>query len=610
MQQQKRLQSRDTGNVSLWILLQLLLSFVLTGALTLCLWTVLRPQNLPTALVILLTLLASSLLGLLLTTNIHYALYLLDLALSRLAPPSTRLPAEARDTIWLWPFGTFFWSIRAISQHMDSARLREQSEQASREQLLRRASEEAAEQERNRIARELHDSIKQQLFSIRMSAAAASAQTDNAQGQEAITDIQKSAEEAQVEMQALLQQLRSAALENTSLSEAIRVQAQALGYRTGAQIFVEIGDLPSADFCPPSMQEGVFRIAQEAFANIARHARAHTVWFTLLQQQNTLQMIIRDDGQGFDVQHQHRGMGVANIQERALAFNGYTNIESSPGQGTTVHVTIPLLLSQETKLEQAQRNHTARQLILRAQNLLQLRATLSTLAILVMVVSLVYDGVSAVNSVRSFSLLILVASTAVMVYCLVATHFAVARLSIHFDLTTHELTSLRLQQHRALASFWNVLIFIFWYILLFYPNWHERGVHRLGTLNSNLLALSVVLPACVFIISLLQRPPLIRIQNQYYSQLSTLELSWEVQQRERRIRLALFVCLLCCLAGPILVLINQLIFFPPLTSADVWNYFIILVLVVTCIRLVEEIFTLRRWKKYALSSANTGREVF
>ena len=598
MKQQEINTINATYNIALQVALQTMFCSIVTAGIAVGLWIGLRSLGLAPVLVIALLALCCALVGLLLTSNIYYGLFILTLSLVRLAQGHILERQEIRNLAW--PFAPLFASLQNISGRMRSVLQHEQSNEAYREQMLRRASEEAAEQERNRIARELHDSIKQQLFSIRMSAAAAQAQTGTSEGREAIADIQKSAHEAQVEMQALLQQLRSAALENTSLAEALRTQAQALGYRTGAQVFVEIGDLPSADFCPPTMQEDIFRIVQEAFANIARHARANTIWFTLAQQENKLAITVRDDGQGFDTHSVRRGMGSANIQERAHALHGTAAIHSEPGQGTTMRVSIPLLLSHEAKQDLDRREYEAQQSASLASGLLQLRITMTLLAIMVIVVSLIYNGVAAASSIRNFSLLIIGFSLLVIIYSMVSAHFTITRCIVYLGKETRETRSLRLQEHRARAGFWGLLIFVLWYALLFYPGW--KHLH-LTTLSADLLAASVVLPAFILVLSILERRPLYRSQDQYYALLSPLELSWEIQQRERRVRLFILIYLLCCLAGPVLALVNHVVFFPPATAVDVWNYFITISLIIFCINLVVEMNFLRRWKRNTIVPA-------
>src|SRR5205807_832136 len=222
------------------------------------------------------------------------------------------------------------------------------------DQLLQQVSKTAAQEERNRLARDLHDSIKQQLFSIVVNAAAVKARWEHnpASVRKIVDDIERTALEAQVEMQALLQQLRPTALENVGLIESLRMQSQALGYRTGAEVTTELGDLPPDELLPIGAQEMIFRIVQEGFANIARHARASHVWLSLRRQRDALLVEIGDDGQGFDLAQTHEyprtygGMGLSNVRERVNTLGGTLSIWSLPGKGTTLHLYIPLIKPQ------------------------------------------------------------------------------------------------------------------------------------------------------------------------------------------------------------------------------------------------------------------------
>ncbi|MEM9292650.1 MAG: histidine kinase [Acidobacteriota bacterium] len=128
--------------------------------------------------------------------------------------------------------------------------------QETRERWVRRLGEAAASEERNRLARELHDSIKQQLFSIKMSAAATAARwnTDPPGAQSSLEDVRRCAHEAMVEMQALLLQLRPEALANVGLVEALKEQGEALQYRSGATVHCDIGELPPESQLPPAIQ--------------------------------------------------------------------------------------------------------------------------------------------------------------------------------------------------------------------------------------------------------------------------------------------------------------------------------------------------------------------
>jgi signal transduction histidine kinase len=234
-----------------------------------------------------------------------------------------------------------------------------------RQRWIRQLSEAAAQQERNRLARDLHDSIKQQIFSINVSAAAAQERwaSDSAGARQALTDVRNSAREAMTEMEAMLQQLRPAPLENIGLVEALRKQAEAVQYRTGAYVTAEFSDLPDNDTLLPGTQEAIFRIAQEALSNIARHARAKNVQLRLYQQRDgenpVLWLKIEDDGSGFDTTQPGTGMGLANINVRAAEIGGRLHIESASGEGTNLVVSILIISPDVVKIRRMCYAHRA-----------------------------------------------------------------------------------------------------------------------------------------------------------------------------------------------------------------------------------------------------------
>lgn len=202
--------------------------------------------------------------------------------------------------------------------------------------------EAAAQQERNRLARDLHDSIKQQIFSVRLASATAEARLDSdlAGAREALAHVRKSAQEAAVEMQALLHQLRPEPLANVGLVEALREQCESLGYRTSAQVAFEVGELPADEQLPPAAQEALFRVAQEALANVARHSRAAQVQVRLGREvendASVLVLEVRDDGQGFDAAQEAPGMGLRGMKDRLRPFGGSLEVESATGSGTRI----------------------------------------------------------------------------------------------------------------------------------------------------------------------------------------------------------------------------------------------------------------------------------
>jgi signal transduction histidine kinase len=226
-------------------------------------------------------------------------------------------------------------------------RLRSQYEQQIREA--------AGQEERNRLARDLHDSIKQQVFVIQTAAATAQVRFDgDPEGAKvALEQVRDSAREAMAEMEAMLDQLRAAPLENAGLVEALKKQCEALGFRTGAQVEFKLGKLPPSEALAPGAQQTIFRVGQEALANIGRHARAKNVTVALDAVRGRFELRIRDDGAGFDTNQASTGMGIANMRARAEEFGGEFELASRPGDGTSVSYSIPYAI--ETSSEYRQR---------------------------------------------------------------------------------------------------------------------------------------------------------------------------------------------------------------------------------------------------------------
>src|SRR5215467_2741998 len=308
-----------------------------------------------------LLILGACLLSFFLLLNIPYNLHLLEIMLDRLA---RGLPVEPALLRLRWPLTSLFALVNTLGQQTGQQVEMRQSNLAYRDQLLQQVGKAAAQEERNRLARDLHDSIKQQIFSIAVSAAAIKArwEHDPAGARKAVDEIERTALEAQVEMQALLQQLRPSALENVGLVESLRMQCEALGYRTGAEVTVELGDLPPDELLPVGAQEMIFRIVQEGFTNIARHARASHAWLSLRRQRDALLVEIGDDGQGFDLTKAngcpdtYGGMGLSNVRERVRDLGGILSVWSLQGKGTTLHLCIPLVEPPQEVQEQERRN--------------------------------------------------------------------------------------------------------------------------------------------------------------------------------------------------------------------------------------------------------------
>ena len=212
------------------------------------------------------------------------------------------------------------------------------------EEQIRQA---ARQEERARLARDLHDAVKQQLFVIQTAAATAQTRfdTDADGAKTAVDQVRTSAREAMTEMEAMLEQLQAAPLENAGLVSSLKKQCEALGFRTGAEVTFEVGTLPPDAALVPGARETIFRVAQESLANVARHARARRVRVSLGVTGGRLVLTIEDDGSGLREDRTPGGMGMANMAARAAEVGGDFEAFSAPDQGTTVRFSVPHVAS-------------------------------------------------------------------------------------------------------------------------------------------------------------------------------------------------------------------------------------------------------------------------
>lgn len=208
-------------------------------------------------------------------------------------------------------------------------------------QLIERAGARAGEQERARLARELHDSVAQALYGITLGAktARATLERDPARTLQSLDYTIRLAEGGVSEMKALLFSLRPDALEEGGLIAALTQHAHALEARHGLQVHAELRREPDL---APDVQAAAYRVAQEALHNVVKHARAAQVWVSLVQDGPQVTLTVRDDGRGFDPQAQGRGtLGQRSMRERAAGAGGHLHVQSAPGEGTAVTLTLP-----------------------------------------------------------------------------------------------------------------------------------------------------------------------------------------------------------------------------------------------------------------------------
>jgi signal transduction histidine kinase len=196
-------------------------------------------------------------------------------------------------------------------------------------------------EERQRLARELHDSVTQSLYGLALyTEAAGRALGDGEVGQAVanLHDIRETTQEALGEMRLLLYELRPPVLED-GLAAALRTRLQSVETRAGLEVAFECrGD----ERLPVHQEQELFRLAQEALSNVVKHARATRVLVRLEVTENLAVFEVCDDGAGFELlQLDGAGFGLRGMRERAERLGGTFNVMSAPGAGTRVRVAVP-----------------------------------------------------------------------------------------------------------------------------------------------------------------------------------------------------------------------------------------------------------------------------
>jgi signal transduction histidine kinase len=214
------------------------------------------------------------------------------------------------------------------------------------------AAESAVLEERRRMARDLHDTVSQQLFAIHMSASSLPKvlKVNEAQGQMVMDQLITMSQMAQKQMRALIAQLRPVELEGRNLFEALEKWFPDYCRQNGLKGMKELelqGELSEA------IEHQLFLIIQEAMANIVKHAEARLVSLSLREGSRQVVLSISDDGQGFEhVQQKQGSYGLTTMRERAEKLGGQVEIISRKGAGTTIRVHIPKFVQGNPELEQ------------------------------------------------------------------------------------------------------------------------------------------------------------------------------------------------------------------------------------------------------------------
>jgi NarL family two-component system sensor histidine kinase LiaS len=199
----------------------------------------------------------------------------------------------------------------------------------------------AVVEERNRLARDLHDTVKQHVFANALLVRAARKQLDRDPdaARARLEEAEQLAEQTQQELINLIGALRPAALADKGLMGMLRAYVEEWSQRTGITVDLRA---QGERLTPLDTEEAYYRVAQEALTNVARHSGASHVEIQLAWTEKTLEMIIRDDGQGFVVEESAgKGLGLASMRERVEALGGALTI-SSGASGTSLEARTPL----------------------------------------------------------------------------------------------------------------------------------------------------------------------------------------------------------------------------------------------------------------------------
>lgn len=204
--------------------------------------------------------------------------------------------------------------------------------------LLQARQKLATLEERNRLARDLHDSVKQQVFAVGMQIGATKIllrrDIDAAEGR--LLEAEKLVRQAQQELTTLIRELRPVALEDKGLMDALREMVTSWSQQTGIVANVRVDGTQAM---PLMVEEALFRIAQEALSNVARHSKATLVQLVLTIADENVTLSITDNGEGFDTaQQEGMGVGLLSMHERMKALGGDVQLESTPGKGTSIVV--------------------------------------------------------------------------------------------------------------------------------------------------------------------------------------------------------------------------------------------------------------------------------
>lgn len=210
--------------------------------------------------------------------------------------------------------------------------------------LYEASREQSVSEERDRLARDLHDALTQRLFSLNLTleAAAARVEADPGAARASLGQARELVEAALAELRSLIFELRPPVLEMDGLLKSVHKHAEVLSRAHGLDLSVATsGDDATLAL---EVERHLFRVVQEALSNVVRHASAGTAGVEVLVMQDAVRVVVRDDGVGFDPAARAiaaRRLGLTSMRERVESLGGRFEVVSAPGEGTTVRAEVP-----------------------------------------------------------------------------------------------------------------------------------------------------------------------------------------------------------------------------------------------------------------------------
>jgi len=207
--------------------------------------------------------------------------------------------------------------------------------------LLKRRQEMAISEERNRLARELHDSAKQQALaaSFQLGTAITLYDRDPQSAKQSLLEADNLVDSVRKELTDLIYELRPPTKDRGDFVETLNDYTTEWAHQNDIAVEVNVEGYKESSL---EIEAALYRIVQEALSNIARHSSASSANVSLTYNSDTVTLTIADDGTGFDINEKHNGMGLHSMNERAESLNGEFCIESEFEHGTRISVTFPI----------------------------------------------------------------------------------------------------------------------------------------------------------------------------------------------------------------------------------------------------------------------------